>query len=267
MENPTLDPTVMEIEAFLVRVAQIDLLAFNLVGAEFNTQNNVVNYRLKYEVIGENIVQIISVERIGANSYRVIDSKYSQDVSRGSFVSVDSQNIFENTWVHKVNQIIMKKYGNLLGMQPSILSIEENPPLYKIVYESGTTTFTFLILYDFLLNRIIEGNITIVGGGETASVTRITSTIDSVNSVDSGSFGTSSTNSGSSQSSTSSGSSVSSQSSSSSSQSSGTRSSGTSQSSRSQTSGSSGSSTKSQTSSSRQTGQTSSSNQKIALTT
>ena len=109
-------------------------------------------------------------------------------------MSVDSQSIFENTWIHKVNQIIMKQYGNLLGMQPSILSIEERPPQYRIVYETGTTTFTFHILYDFILNRIMEGNITVVGVGESSSMTNIASNIDgtSATKVESGSFTTSS---------------------------------------------------------------------------
>ena len=61
VENPTIDPTVIEIEAFLVRVAQTNLNSLNLAGAEFNTQNNVMTYRLRYEIIGLGMVQIIEV--------------------------------------------------------------------------------------------------------------------------------------------------------------------------------------------------------------
>jgi len=48
VENPTLDPKVMEIEAFLVRAAQTDLTKFNMVGAEFISQNNVISYHISY---------------------------------------------------------------------------------------------------------------------------------------------------------------------------------------------------------------------------
>jgi len=92
------------------------------------------------------------------NIFKLIDSNYSSAVlgSTLPLQTVNSLSILDDVWLHKINNIIMAQYGNLLGQQPSILSIEQRPPFYKISYQaSGNSNYTFLILYDYLQNRII----------------------------------------------------------------------------------------------------------------
>jgi hypothetical protein len=48
-----------------------------------------------------------------------------------------------------------------LGTTPSILSIAQQPPLYQITYQASESNYSFYVLYDYLQNRIISGNITI----------------------------------------------------------------------------------------------------------
>lgn len=69
--------------------------------------------------------------------------------------------IIDDVWLHKINNLIVVSYSQLLGNQPSILSIAQQPPFYKIVYRAGENTYTFFIQYDFIQDRVVNGNITL----------------------------------------------------------------------------------------------------------
>ena len=155
IENFNDNKMVAQLNSFLEKVAKANLGDFKLVGAEFRNGSNLF-YRLNYELTALNLVQTVYIQ-VGANSYQLIDSNYSSAVlsSPLSLQAIDSLTILDDVWLHKINNIIMAQYGNLLGRQPSIHSIAQRAPFYKISYQTGTSTYTFMILYDYLQNRII----------------------------------------------------------------------------------------------------------------
>ena len=135
---------------------------FQLIGAQF-FRDTVDLYRLRYQLTSLNLVQTVYVQLIGLNSYKLIDSNYStaELTSSTPLQTVSSLSILDDVWLHKINNIILNQYADLLGAQPSILRIAQRPPFYKLTYQAGGNTYTFIILYDYFQNRIIRGNITI----------------------------------------------------------------------------------------------------------
>jgi hypothetical protein len=71
------DPKVKELTDFLAQVVKTKLDQFRLVGVEFK-EEPVVLYRLRYQMISFNIIQSVYIQYVGPNSYRLIDSNYSQ---------------------------------------------------------------------------------------------------------------------------------------------------------------------------------------------
>lgn len=154
------DQRVKELVAFLSQVVKTNLDQFRLTGAEFKPEP-VVLYRLRYQMLSFNIVQLVYIQYVGPNSYRLIDSNYSEPETAIALKTIDSLAIMDDLWLHKINNIIISTYSNLLGPHPSILTIAQQPPYYRIIYQNGEKSYAFFVQYDYLQDRILQGNITI----------------------------------------------------------------------------------------------------------
>lgn len=94
-------------------------------------------YRLKYQLIAFDLIQLVYIQYMGPNSYRLIDSNYSAPSDPISLKTINSLAIMDDLWLHKINNIIVSTYSNLLGTHPSILTIAQQPPYYRIIYQNG----------------------------------------------------------------------------------------------------------------------------------
>ena len=114
-------------------------------------------------MISFNLVQLVYIQYLGPNSYRLIDTNYSQATLDRPITlkTVDTLAIMDDIWLHKINNIIVNQYGNLFGTHPSIMSIAQEPPYYRVIYQNGDKNYAFFVQYDYLQDRILQGNITI----------------------------------------------------------------------------------------------------------
>lgn len=126
-------------------------------------------------MISFNLVQLVFIQYIGPNSYKLIDTNYTSSDSQIALKTVESLAIMDDIWLHKINNIIINQYGNLLGTHPSILTIAQHPPYYRIIYQNGEKSYAFFVQYDYLQDRILQGNITIQQQAQSTSTQQTTS--------------------------------------------------------------------------------------------
>ena len=139
----------------------MDLYRVN--GASYKTTGSTTVYKLEYEMVSFGLTQFVYVELLGPSSFKLLDSNYSSSITnRIVFRTINSMSIIDDVWLPKINNIILAQYVNLLGQNPSILKIELDPPFYRMTYEGINGKYVFFLEYDYLQNRIMQGNITII---------------------------------------------------------------------------------------------------------
>jgi len=106
------------------------------------------------------LIQLVFVQYVSPNNVLLIDSNYSSVSFTGSFNTVDTKTILSDPWFSSINTLLIKKYSNLLGNYPQIVSLQEAQPYFKIVYQVADTNYSFIVLYDYFQNRILQGNLT-----------------------------------------------------------------------------------------------------------
>lgn len=106
------------------------------------------------------LIQLVFVQYVSPNNVLLIDSNYSSVSFTGSFNTVDTKTILNDPWFSSINTLLIKKYSNLLGNYPQIVSLQEAQPYFKIVYQVADTNYSFIVLYDYFQNRILQGNLT-----------------------------------------------------------------------------------------------------------
>ncbi len=106
------------------------------------------------------LIQLVFVQYVSPNNVLLIDSNYSSVSFTGSFNTVDTKTILNDPWFSSINTLLIKKYSNLLGNYPQIVSLQEAQPYFKIVYQFADTNYSFIVLYDYFQNRILQGNLT-----------------------------------------------------------------------------------------------------------
>ena len=106
------------------------------------------------------LIQLVFVQYVSPNNVLLIDSNYSSVSFTGSFNTVDTKTILNDPWFSSINTLLIKKYSNLLGNYPQIVSLQEAQPYFKIVYQFADTNYSFIVLYDYFQNRILHGNLT-----------------------------------------------------------------------------------------------------------
>ena len=106
------------------------------------------------------LIQLVFVQYVSPNNVLLIDSNYSSFSFTGSFNTVDTKTILNDPWFSSINTLLIKKYSNLLGNYPQIVSLQEAQPYFKIVYQVADTNYSFIVLYDYFQNRILQGNLT-----------------------------------------------------------------------------------------------------------
>ena len=103
---------------------------------------------------------MVFVQYVSPNNCLLIDSNFSSLSFTGLFNTVDTKTILNDPWFSSINILLIKKYSNLLGNYPQIVSLQEAQPYFKIVYQVADTNYSFIVLYDYFQNRILQGNLT-----------------------------------------------------------------------------------------------------------
>jgi hypothetical protein len=156
---------VNEIMTYLTSVIKNNMTNFQLIGVEF-TNSSATLYRLKFQVLPissnlNSIVENVLVQYISSNNCLLIDSNYSSLSSNLTYLSIDTKTAINDVYISSINALLIKKYNNLLGNAPTIVSLDEALPYYKLVYQVSNSNYSFIILYDYFQNRILQGNLTI----------------------------------------------------------------------------------------------------------
>jgi hypothetical protein len=158
---------------YLGSVTKSSLTNFQLVGAQFSN-SSVVLYRLALKVLPvssglTSIVENVLVQYIGPKNCLLIDSNYSGLSSNLSWTAIDNKAILSDPFIAAINGLLRQKYGNLLGSNPTIASLAEALPYYQVVYQVDSTSYSFIVLYDYFQNRILQGNLTTYKAVSTSS--------------------------------------------------------------------------------------------------
>lgn len=90
---------------------------------------------------------------MGSNTYKLIDTNYTQ--TTGTLSPSNPNLIATDQWLIKINNLIIKAYNNYIGNNPTLVKLSVNIPYYQLVYNVGDSDYTFIVLYDFILNRLI----------------------------------------------------------------------------------------------------------------
>ncbi len=80
--------------------------------------------------------------------------------------------ILSDTYLTNINNNILNKYSDILGSKAAIVDIKSSPPYYQITYQVDNSNYSFLLLYDYLQDKVVRANIT------TNKLTNNTSTIN-----------------------------------------------------------------------------------------
>ena len=83
------------------------------------------------------MIQNVYVAVDGQKSFRLLPSDYPPSDVEIRFRKVESLKLIDDIWLHKINNIVIQKYADILGSQPSILKIEQSPPYYRLTYGNG----------------------------------------------------------------------------------------------------------------------------------
>lgn len=147
---------VAGIMSFLQSAINTDFSGFQLIGAEFTNGTSVV-YRLKFKILSvsttSSIIEDIYIQVMGSNTYKLIDTNYTQ--TTGTLSPSNPNLIATDQWLIKINNLIIKAYNNYIGNNPTLVKLSVNIPYYQLVYNVGDSDYTFIVLYDFILNRLI----------------------------------------------------------------------------------------------------------------
>jgi hypothetical protein len=134
------------------------------VGVQFSNASALL-YRLSFRVLPVSsgltpIIQTVIVQYISTNNCLLIDSSYSNLNGTLNWTATDNRAILSDSFISAINTLLINKYSNLLGRSPTIVSLALALPFYQIVYQVDTTNYSFIILYDYFQNRILQGNLT-----------------------------------------------------------------------------------------------------------
>lgn len=148
---------VTQMMSFLQSVVKSNFSNFQLIGAEFINTTSVV-YRLKFKILSVSstsisIIEEIYIQIIGSDTFKLIDANYTSNSGRLSPVNLNL--ISTDQWLIQINSLLLKNYNNYLGNNPILIKLAENIPYYQLVYSNGDNNYSFIILYDFILNRIV----------------------------------------------------------------------------------------------------------------
>jgi hypothetical protein len=172
---------------------------FKLTAAEY-TLSPATIYRLYYQILtfSSPLIQAVYIQSLGNGAYQLLDSNYSQ-LQPPALKTINPLAILNDVWLPRINSLIINQYSNFLGQRPSILSISQQEPYYQFRYQVADNNYTFFVMYDFIQNRIIHGNITItrrgeVAAGQTSTGTTSTSASSSTTTTTSSQSGPSSSN-------------------------------------------------------------------------
>lgn len=116
---------IVSMTRFLSQVVKTSMSYFKLVSASYTTSPAVI-FKLSYQIVtfSAPFFEDIYIQYLGANSYKIIDSNYSQiKVDKVVFRKVDPLAILNDVWLPMVNSLIIAQYSNLLGAKPMILTI------------------------------------------------------------------------------------------------------------------------------------------------
>lgn len=164
LENFNSSKQVSEIMAYLESVVKTNLTNFELVGVQF-TNTSALLYRLSFKVLPVSsalisVIETVLVQYISTNNCLLINSNYSALNSTFTWNALDNTVILSDTFISAINTLLINKYNNLLGNIPTIVSIAVAPPYYQLVYQVDSTNYSFIVLYDYFQNRILQGNLT-----------------------------------------------------------------------------------------------------------
>ena len=136
---------------------------FKLIGAGYRQMGQSTVYKLESQMVVFRLTQHIFVQLLGASSFKFLDSNYtSLDAASTVFRSVGSSEIVKDEWLMKINRIILSEYANLLGEAPRVLEVEVSEPFYRMTYQAENGKYVFFVEYDYMQNRIVQGNITVI---------------------------------------------------------------------------------------------------------
>lgn len=164
VENFNSSKQVSEIMGYLESLIKTNLTNFQLVSVQF-TNTSALLYRLSFKVLPvssalSSVVQNVLVQYISTNNCLLIDSNYSALNTTLAWNALDNKAILSDPFISAINTLLINKYGNLLGKSPTIVSIALALPYYQLVYQIESTNYSFVILYDYFQNRILQGNLT-----------------------------------------------------------------------------------------------------------
>lgn len=158
LENFANSTQVSEIMNYLTSVLRNNLTNFQLVSVQF-TNNSALLYRLAFRVLPVSsplvsIVQTVFVQYVGPNNCLLIDSNYT-NITAPAWTNLDNKAILTNPFLSAINTLLVRKYANLLGSNPTIVSLAQALPYYQMVYRVDSTNYSFIVLYDYFQNRIL----------------------------------------------------------------------------------------------------------------
>jgi hypothetical protein len=164
LENFNSSKQVSEIMTYLESVIKISLTNFQLVGVQFSNASALL-YRFSFKVLPissglTSVIETVLVQYISTNNCLLIDSNYTGLSSNLSWNALDNKAILSDPFIAAINTLLLNKYGNLLGKSPTIVSLALALPYYQVVYQVDSTNYSFIILYDYFQNRILQGNLT-----------------------------------------------------------------------------------------------------------
>jgi hypothetical protein len=112
---------------YLASAMKNNLNNFQLIGVDF-TNSSALLYRLHFKILPissnlSTIIEDVLVQCVSSNNYLLIDSNYSSLNSNASFIAIDPKIILTDVWVSSINTLLIRKYNNLLGNNPIIVSL------------------------------------------------------------------------------------------------------------------------------------------------